>query len=270
MNYDTFLSTVNTMSKDGQFSFGINWTDYVKFRLNEDIINVHKSNLTTYYNSGLKNKSVLDIGCGSGLSSLCFNMLGCSSIHSIDVDENSVTATNLTREKFVHLQNSDCVWNEKKSILDSNFILQSKKYDVVYSWGVLHHTGDMWSAIKNTIKLVNPGGILHLALYTSGTRYNEDLKLKILYNAMDDDGKKRMIYNYLYYHFISKNVDIFSINSRGMNKYNDCIDWLGGIPYEVCNPDILDCFLTSNSFERIHFKKGNEGGNFIITYKLKS
>lgn len=269
MNFEDFVKQIDTMSENDQFSFGLNWIDYVKSKLTDDIIHTHMSNLSSYYKDyDFTDKSVLDIGCGSGLSSLSFNLLGCKQVDSIDVDTNSVEACNLTKEKFFHKLFSNHNWNIKhQSILNDVYVKTSKKYDIVYSWGVLHHTGDMWKAIKNATSMVNDNGILHLALYISGDRYMDDLKLKVCYNANKDDIKKRMIYDWLNYHYISRGIDINSINSRGMNKYNDCIDWLGGYPYEVCDPDILDCYLKEHHFEKLFYKGANQGGNFICLYK---
>lgn len=269
MNYEDFLKLVSTMSPDGKFSFGVNWTDYVKFRVTEDIINLHFTNLKNCYRDyDFTDKSVLDIGCGSGLSSLSFNMLGCKKLTSIDVDMHSIEAAHILKNKFATLVNSSCIWNiENQSILNTDYVKTSERYDLVYSWGVLHHTGDMWTAIKNASSLVKPGGILHLALYISGTKYSEDLLLKHVYNLYDDNNKKMLIYNWLYTHYISNGVDIFQTNHRGMNKYNDCIDWLGGLPYEVCDPDILDCYLEKNKFDRQFYKHAGQGGNFIAIYK---
>jgi len=269
MTYEEFIKCVDTMSENSQFSFGLNWIDYVKSRLTDDIVHTHVTNLSDYYKDyDFTDKSVLDIGCGSGLSSLSFNLLGCKNVDSIDVDPNSVKACNLTKEKFFHKLSSNHNWNVKQqSILDDAYVKTSKKYDIVYSWGVLHHTGDMWRAIKNAASLVNDTGILHLALYVSGNRYMDDLRLKICYNANDDNMKKRMIYDWLNYHYISRGVDIYSINGRGMNKYNDCMEWLGGYPYEVCDPDIIDCYLKEQRFEKLFYKGAGQGGNFICLYK---
>lgn len=269
MNFEDFVKQINTMSEKDQFSFGLNWIDYVKTKLTDEIISTHVSNLSNYYkNYDLSDKSVLDIGCGSGLSSLSFNLLGCKQVDSIDVDPNSIEACNLTKEKFLHTLDSNHNWNIKhQSILDDVYVATSKKYDIVYSWGVLHHTGNMWKAIKNATSLVKDDGLLHLALYISGDRYMDDLKLKICYNANKDDIKKRMIFDWLNFHYMSRGVDIYSTNNRGMNKYHDCIDWLGGFPYEVCDPDILDCYLKNNNFEKVSYKGANQGGNFICLYK---
>ncbi len=258
------------MSENGKFSFGLNWIDYVKTKLNDTIVENHTSNISMYYKDyDLSSMSVLDIGCGSGLSSLSFNLLGCKNIHSIDVDKNSVSACELTKEKYSNYVKNN--WTiENKSILDEEFVKSSPKYDIVYSWGVLHHTGNMWKAIKNATSLVKENGIIHLALYVNGERYTEDLKTKMFYNLSEDDIKKKMIFDWLNYYYISRGVDIFSTNDRGMNKYNDCIDWLGGIPYEVCDPDILDSYLNQNSFTKMFYKGGKQGSNFICLYKNKT
>ena len=61
-----------------------------------------------------------------------------------------------------------------------------------------------------------------------------------------------------------KSRNFIDIDSRGMNKFHNAIDWLGGLPYEVCDPEVLFAFLKQNGFEDpIYFKDKNEGGCFI-------
>ena len=175
----------------------------------------------------------------------------------------------MTKEKYSNYLKNPWVI-ENKSILDEEFVKSSPKYDIVYSWGVLHHTGNMWKAIKNATSLVKENGIIHLALYVNGERYTDDLKMKMFYNLSEDDIKKKMIFDWLNYYYISRGVDILSTNDRGMNKYNDCIDWLGGIPYEVCDPDILDSYLNQSGFTKMFYKGGKQGSNFICLYKNKT
>ena len=52
------------------------------------------------------------------------------------------------------------------SVLDNAFLKTLGEFDYVYSWGVLHHTGDMWRALDNVNNLVKLNGFLLLLFIT--------------------------------------------------------------------------------------------------------
>jgi SAM-dependent methyltransferase len=243
---------------DGEFSFGFNWYDYVKNRMNEDIIAMHMNNLTALYveiGISLKGKSVFDIGCGSGLSSLSFARLGCSKITSMDIDKYSVQATHYTKENY---WKGDAEWNiYTHSILNAPMPVQPESQDIVYSWGVLHHTGDQWNAIRNSVDCVKPGGLFHVALYRSGTKFPKSLDEKYAFRFANKEQKIQMLYD-------RAGQKIFSVKKgRGMNKFHDALDWLGGLPYDVVDPDVLFGWLESRyNFKVLYFQDRNGGGNF--------
>lgn len=264
MTFEEFKQHLTNLTPDGDFSFGFNWLDYVKTRMNDDIINKHISNLQKIYGGtgiDFRGKSVYDIGSGSGLSSLSFAKLGCNKILSVDVDPYSVEATALTKEKFSP-PNID--WTVKHhSILDDS-ITAPNSFDIVYSWGVLHHTGNMWQAIKNTIPMVKSGGYFHVALYRSGPVLMQHLEDKFRYKFADREEKMKILYDR------KKSRNFVDIDSRGMNKFHNAIDWLGGLPYEVCDPEVLFAFLKQNGFEDpAYFKDKKDGGCFIAIIKKK-
>lgn len=243
---------------DGEFSFGFNWYDYVKNRMNEDIIAMHMNNLTALYDEigiSLKGKSVFDIGCGSGLSSLSFARLGCSKITSMDIDKHSVMATEHTKNNF---WKGNTEWNiYTHSILKPPMPVETKSQDIVYSWGVLHHTGDQWNAIRNSVDCVKPGGLFHVALYRSGSKFPKSLDEKYAFKFANKEQKIQMLYD-------RAGQKIFSVKKgRGMNKFHDALDWLGGLPYDVVDPDVLFGWLESRfNFKVLYFRDRNGGGNF--------
>lgn len=262
--FKKYLSNMSSdgvqMRADGEFSFGFNWLDFVKTRMNEEIISLHQTNLKSLYDSigvDLRGKSVFDIGCGSGLSSLAFARLGCTKITSLDIDNFSVQATQYTKEKFC--KDNKIHWTvHQRNIFDmDDTIAAAGSQDIVYTWGVLHHTGSMWDAIRKSITTIKPGGLFHVALYRSSGKLPKQLDEKYRFKFADNKTKVEMLYNRC-------GQKIFSVKKgRGMNKFHDALDWLGGLPYEVCDPEVLFSWLKDkHGFRVLYFQDRNGGGNF--------
>ena len=243
---------------DGEFSFGFNWHDYVQNRMDEDIISMHMNNLKSLYDEigiSLEGKTVFDIGCGSGLSSLSFARLGCNKVTSMDIDQHSVMATQYTKDNF---WKGNIEWNiYTHSVLKPPMPVEPNSQDIVYSWGVLHHTGDMWNAIRNSVDCVKPGGLFHVALYRSGTKFPKSLDEKYAFRFANKEQKIQMLYD-------RAGQKLFSVKKgRGMNKFHDALDWLGGLPYDVVDPEVLFGWLESKyNFKVVYFQDRNGGGNF--------
>jgi len=150
------------MKERTTFSFGKNWQIFLK-GLSEDRFRNAELSLIEFLNmDDLKGKSFLDIGCGSGLFSYAAFTLRADKIVSFDVDPFSVECCKYLHKKANHPGN----WKiYEGSILSNNFISQLQTFDIVYAWGVLHHTGNMWQAIKNSLQLVNDNGLYYISIY---------------------------------------------------------------------------------------------------------
>jgi len=260
------------------FSFGKNWQDFLK-SLNDERIENAKKSLVDFLGGEekIKGKTFVDIGCGSGLFSLAAYKLGAAKVVSVDVDEFSIACVKHLKEKNGNPQN----WEIKQgSALDENFIKSLGQFDIVYSWGVLHHTGDMYSALKNVSSLINPEGVFYLAIYNRNkNRLKEGtsnlwLMLKKAYNESNFLVKKVMEYVYIAYFFIGllvmlknplKYIREYKSN-RGMNWRNDIIDWLGGYPYEFAGPDEIINFFGKRKLlcKKLTYREGTGCSEYLL------
>ena len=168
----------------------------------------------------------------------------------------------------------DINWVIKEgSILDKSFIESLGKYDIVYSWGVLHHTGAMWTSLENiNIPLLDKNSNLVIAIYNDqGIKSKFWKKIKKIYNSsLISSFLIKIIFIPLYTlqyllfgSLFRKNPFWFFINykrSRGMSIYFDWIDWLGGYPYEVAKPDEINNFYRKKGFILEHIITTNSLG----------
>jgi len=96
----------------------------------------------------------LNIGRDSGLFSLAARQLG-ASVFSFDYDAQSVACTQVLKRRYFR---EDLYWTiEEGSALENAYLQSLGQFDIVYSWGVLHHTGDMWEVLKNVDSAVKTG-----------------------------------------------------------------------------------------------------------------
>jgi len=245
----------NSYNKKKHFSFGKNWQNFLKSLNSEKIENAKKS-LVDFLGGEekIKDKSFIDIGCGSGLFSLAAFKLGASEIISVDIDEFSISCTNHLKEK----ENNPSNWKiTRGSALNENFLKSLGQFDIVYSWGVLHHSGNMYRSFENILFLMKPLGIFYLAIYNNNkNKWKEGTsnfwyKIKKIYNNSGIFTKKIILYFYTAYFILGliangKNPVSYIKNyksNRGMNWYTDIIDWLGGYPYEYATPDEIINFF---------------------------
>ena len=238
----------NFISKDKElrFKFGKNWKNFLSIVNERTIIDAEDSLKNMLKTESLEGKSFLDIGSGSGLFSLAAARLG-ANVHSFDYDVQSYECTKELKKRYLPYNKN---WNiEQASVLDIEYLKQVGKFDIVYSWGVLHHTGKMWTALKNILNNTNPNGKMFIAIYNDQSLITIYWKfIKKFYNSKPIS-RPFIIFIHLFYPFLPVIILRFitrRVYPRGMNAWYDLIDWLGGYPFEVAKPDEIINFYETN------------------------
>jgi 2-polyprenyl-6-hydroxyphenyl methylase/3-demethylubiquinone-9 3-methyltransferase len=263
-----------------RFEFGKNWSRFLSV-LEESHIEEAVASLREMLEvEDLRGRSFLDIGSGSGLFSLAARRLG-ARVHSFDYDPHSVACTTELRRRYFR---EDPAWVvESGSALDAEYVRRLGQFDIVYSWGVLHHTGRMWDALENARLPVAPGGRLFVAIYNhTGSQSDRWKKIKKTYNglprplrspfaalAIAPDEIKSALGSLLRLkpgEYV-RSWTRYSRN-RGMSRWHDIVDWVGGYPYEAARPDEIFEFYRARGFTLTKMKcTGGLGCNEFVFVK---
>ncbi|MGL5167211.1 MAG: class I SAM-dependent methyltransferase [Afipia sp.] len=251
---------------DSHFAFGENWASYSKLIGEPQIAHAKEGLLKLIPAEEFQGRSFLDIGCGSGLHALAAARLGVARVVGVDIDPNSVA----TARRILAERDPSRPWQiENISVFDltpEHF----GTFDIVYSWGVLHHTGDMWQAVSKAAELVAPGGLLALAFYRE-TYLDPLWKLeKRLYTNAPQSIQNLIKSGYISAFRVARAVTrqgpfsdyIANYTSRrGMDFEHDVHDWLGGYPYESALAPEVDRRLAALGFkaERVFARPKSSG-----------
>jgi 2-polyprenyl-3-methyl-5-hydroxy-6-metoxy-1,4-benzoquinol methylase len=254
-----------------RFEFGKNWSRFLALLDDERIARAEESLKAMLEVEDLEGKSFLDIGSGSGLFSLAARRLG-ARVHSFDYDPHSVACTTELRRRY--FQGDDSWKIEEGSALDADYVKSLGKFDVVYSWGVLHHTGEMWKALENAQLPVAPGGRLFVAIYNDqGSRSRRWLWVKRTYNDLPRPFRAPFaLITIAPQEMKSLLRSLVTLKpgeyvrswtqydkNRGMSRWRDIVDWVGGYPYEVAKPEEIFDFYRARGFRLTKMKCGGVG-----------
>lgn len=256
-----------------RFAFGDNWLRFLR-RMDEERVEHARASLAQMLDrETLEGETLLDVGCGSGLTSLAAHRMG-AVVTSFDLDPDAVTCARAMKERFaVNARCEPLGWTVVQgSALDADFLRALGRFDVVCAWGSLHHTGDLWRALDLVADRVADDGVLYLAIYNHQHRWTRlHFRHKQLYVRAPAIGKAAMAGVYVAGKVAQGLVhDVLAWQNplgryrakkrdRGMSKLHDWIDWLGGYPFETAKPEEILAFGRARGFELVRLETVGAG-----------
>ena len=245
----------NLKELESHFAFGENWAAYAE-KIGTEQIDEAIKGLDRLAGARLHGKRFLDIGCGSGLHGLAALRLGAAEAVCVDIDPDSVA----TAKRVLARHAAGSVFRiEQASVFDMNAGTWGQ-FDVVYSWGVLHHTGAMWKAIDAALERVAPGGWLFIAIYNDQGLWSRRWTRIKRYYCSGPMGKAVVSATFIPY-WIARGLAADIVwrrnpwkryseysRARGMSPVRDWFDWLGGYPFEVAKPEDIILPLSKRGY----------------------
>jgi SAM-dependent methyltransferase len=267
------MSADDEMLTGSRFRFGANWTRFLAVVDDRRIAEAETSLRDMLGVKDLRDRRFLDIGCGSGLFSLAARRLG-AHVHSFDFDRQSVACAEELKRRYFP---DDGAWRvEQGSALDGQYMKRLGQFDVVYSWGVLHHTGSMWVAIEHAIgRVATPRGTLFIAIYNDqGWKSRAWWFVKFVYNKLPRLFRRPYVIAVsLITHLlviIKYSIKLKPMTAiapilndrreRGMSARYDAVDWIGGFPYEFASFDTLVAYFAARGYSLTNFRRIDSHG----------
>jgi len=109
-------------------------------------------------------KKVLEVGVGAGTDFLQFVRSGA---HAYGMD--------LTQEAVNHVEQRLDVYGlkaEEVRVADAESLpYENNSFDLVYSWGVIHHSPDTQKCLSEIVRVVKPNGTIKIMLYNRHSLY---------------------------------------------------------------------------------------------------
>jgi SAM-dependent methyltransferase len=256
-----------------RFEFGANWSHFLALLDETRIADAENSLREMLGVTELRDRRFLDIGCGSGLFSLAARRLG-AQVYSFDFDPQSVACAQELKRRYFP---DDPQWRvDQGSVLDKEYLERLGRFDIVYSWGVLHHTGSMWVAIENAIgRVAAPHGTLFIAIYNDqGWKSHAWWFVKLLYNRLPRLLKRPFVlvvslvthalviikYSIKLKPMVAIAPLLSDRRGRGMSARYDAVDWIGGFPFEFAKFEVLAAYLEARGFALSNYRRYRSHG----------
>lgn len=267
------MGTLQKAGAETRFAFGANWHHFVDAAFTDERVAIAQRHLLDFLGlSTLAGRRMVDVGCGSGIHSLAAIRAGVAELLSFDFDHLSVEATRRLRAR----EGDPAHWHVAHgSILDGAYIAALSPFDLVYSWGVLHHTGDLWKGFRNAAALVAPGGSFYVALYATEAAHPSPefwLSVKRRYNeggaitrhAIESWFVARSIAG-----LIKRGRNPISFiarykRSRGMSYLTDVRDWVGGWPMEYSSVPQVEAEARVAGLRVVKTKLGEANTEYLL------
>jgi SAM-dependent methyltransferase len=240
------------------FRFGDNWAEFARVIDADRIAQAARDLARLLGRDTLSGCRFLDLGSGSGLHSLAALRMGARAVVAVDIDAQSVATT---RDLLARLAPT-ATWTADRHSIFEMHPQEFGTFEVVYSWGVLHHTGAMFEAIEKASALVADHGDLCIALYGRTWLCGFWRVEKRLYSRAPDRLQAAARACFMAYYWTLQSLKgllrgrPFNLRReteeyrrrRGMSAATDVHDWLGGYPYESVAPDEIRRFMQRLGF----------------------
>lgn len=263
-----------------QFDFGENWVDFSNAVSSESFNQARQQFLELTGEVINEDKSFLDVGFGQGFNLLSATVQGMDVV-GCDINPKCAEALKINVEHFgldganekVHIHIGSILDDSTISLLADDTLSDNGQFDIVHSWGVLHHTGNMNKAIDNAVSLVKPGGHFVVALYNKHWTSPIWTGIKWFYCHVPSFIQKAMVHTLYGVIWLAKLVvtrkNPFKMQ-RGMNFYHDVVDWVGGYPYEYASQkEVVEMLkMHGMSLEKVIPAEVPTGCNQFVFVKL--